>query len=314
MAGGHGREEAADLATDAVLVAADAADRGQPVRARVALGERLAGVDERADQAHAALARAGHGRQRGDAAVEQDVPEERLRAVVGGVAEGQRGAAERARRAVEGAPPVAAAHVAAVEDAAGHQVERRRVLADDPLDAEGADLGVEAADRRLELALLDRHRDEVVGERGAAAVGDEAVKEAEAVLPAGDPDGDAVARLEHLELAHRAADRVQDAVLDGAGFGGLSGRWGLSVRGRTGRLGLRARGCTRRLRHAAVDFSGVARWLRHPLSDLIYGHRFRDDLYREAPHLLDGARSRGCSGLAGDRMPRPSVRMTVAVL
>ena len=71
------------------------------------------------------------------------------------------------------------------------------------------DVTRERRDGRGELALLDGDGDDVVGERRPRPHRDERIEQAQAVLAAGDADGDAIARPQHREPAHRPADRFE---------------------------------------------------------------------------------------------------------
>src|SRR5688500_11075376 len=102
-------EDVTDLAAHAVLVAAHAADRLETARRRVRPSERLAHERERPDETQRSLARGGHRRQRRDAAVEENIAKERLRAVVGRVAERENVAAELGGQVIERASAMAAA-------------------------------------------------------------------------------------------------------------------------------------------------------------------------------------------------------------
>src|SRR5881628_2825772 len=116
MPGAQRRQKCADLAAHAGLVRARAADGGEPTRPRVRGREIFGDEHQRPHQPQRAPARAGDGRQRRDAPVEEDVAQQRFRAVVGGVSERQRRAAALGGQAIERTPAMAAADVAAVCD------------------------------------------------------------------------------------------------------------------------------------------------------------------------------------------------------
>ncbi len=116
---------------------------------------------------------------------------------------------------------MAAAHVAAVDDPVVDQLEGRRVLDQHPLHAQTPNLLLNVANGNLEFALLDRHRHQVVGKRRPPPVRRQGVEETEAVLSARDAHGNPVARAEHLVLAHRPADGIQDPALDFVSLHGL---------------------------------------------------------------------------------------------
>ena len=210
----HAREKFPDFQANAFLIAAHAAHGQEALRPRVLRRQILRDEHERADEPHRPLSRPRHRRQRGDPAVEEDIPKQRLGAVVGCVAERQHGAPLLGGDPVERPAAVPAAHFAAVDDSVVHQPEGSKVLLQHPRDAEALDLPLQDADRNLEFALLDRHRHQVVGKRRPPPVRRQGVQETEAVLAAGDAHGNPVARAEHLVLAHRPADGVQDPALD----------------------------------------------------------------------------------------------------
>src|SRR2546423_14019900 len=111
MALAQARQERADLAPHALLLAAHAPDRGEAERPRVRRRQILRHERERADEAQPALARTRDRRQRRDAAVEENVAQQRLGAVVRRVAQGEDGRAELARDRVQRAATVTAADV-----------------------------------------------------------------------------------------------------------------------------------------------------------------------------------------------------------
>src|SRR5687768_17754419 len=104
---------------------------------------------------------------------------------------------------------MSAAHVAAVGDAVAHEAQRGGVVAYDPFHAEVPDLALEAADGRLELALLDGDGHELVGERRATAVRYERVEQTEAVLAPRHTDGDPLAGAQHRKVAHGPPDEIE---------------------------------------------------------------------------------------------------------
>ena len=228
----HAGEKLPDLPTDALLVGADAADREEALRPGVLRRQVLRHEHERADEPHRPLTRRRYRRQRGDPAVEEDVAQQRLGAVVGGVAERQHGALLLGGDPVEQAPAVAAAHVAAVDDPAVHQPEGGEVLLQHPRNAQAPNLPLNLPNGNLEFTLLDRHRHQVVAKGRPPPVRRQGVQETEAVLAARDAHRDPVARAQHLELAHRPADRVQDPALDFVSFHRLPSQRPVNLGGR----------------------------------------------------------------------------------
>src|SRR3990172_123515 len=107
---------------------------------------------------------------------------------MGGVAEGEKETGELGGGAVERAPAVAAADIAAMGDPVGHEPERPAVLPQLPRDSDGPDLPLDGADRHRELALLEGDCDDVVGEGRPAPIGRQRVEQAEAVLAPGHAD------------------------------------------------------------------------------------------------------------------------------
>lgn len=210
----HVREKFPDVPPNAFLTAAHAAHGQEALRPGVLRRQVLRHEYERADEPHRSLSRRRHRGQRGDPPVEEDAPQQRLGAVVGRVAKRQYGAPLLGGDPVERPAAVAAAHLAAVDDPAVHQPEGGEVLLHHPRDAEALDLPLESANRNLEFPLLDRHRHQVVGKRRPPPVRRKGVQETEAVLAARDAHRDPVARSEHLVLAHRPADGIQDPALD----------------------------------------------------------------------------------------------------
>ena len=210
MALAQPREEVTNLTPHTVALAADAADGRQPHGPRVGAGQVFGHQGERANQSKTALARARDRRQRRDPAVEENVPEQRLGAVVGGVTEGQNRAPELGDHGVERATAVAAADVAAVRHATRDEGQRARIVAPDPRDAELTQARTERLDRRCELSLLDRDGDELVRKRRPPTVSGQRVHEAPTVLPAGHPHRDPIAGLEHRKASQRLPDPVED--------------------------------------------------------------------------------------------------------
>src|SRR5262245_5113130 len=109
---------------------------------------------------------------------------------------------------------MAAADVAAVGDIAGDEPQGRLVVADHPFDAELSHHSFQPTNRRLELALLDGDREQLVRERRAPSIADQGVEEAQAVLTARQADGDSSTGAEHREAAHGPPDGVEHTALE----------------------------------------------------------------------------------------------------
>src|SRR5688572_1151861 len=117
MAGLHVIQKYPDLFPDTFLFAAHTAYRKKTLGTRVLRGKIFGDIDQRPDQPETALLRLGHGRKRGDAAVEKNIAQQRFRTIVRGMTEREDTAAQLRSNLIQVAPAMPAADVAAMRDA-----------------------------------------------------------------------------------------------------------------------------------------------------------------------------------------------------
>ena len=122
----------------------------------VSAGDFLRDVDKRADEAEIALAGPGDGRQRAEAAGEEDVAEEGFAEIVGGVAEGDDVGVKAAGDLVDGAAAEAAAEVATVIGLLFEEAEGGVVGVAGPCDAETLDIFADGLRRGRGTCLVRR--------------------------------------------------------------------------------------------------------------------------------------------------------------
>src|SRR5436190_13669636 len=175
----HRIDELANLLPYAFLLPANTGNRQETLNAGVFRGEIFGNVSQWADQSQITFPGFRNRRQRRDAAVEENVAKQRLRTIVGGVAQRENGAIQLRRNVVEMIAAVPAAHIAAVRDVLLDEFQCLRVLANHPFDAKTANTLAQRFDRALELALLHRDSDELVRKGRSFLIGDERVKQRE---------------------------------------------------------------------------------------------------------------------------------------
>src|SRR5437867_7321694 len=107
-------------------------------------------------------------------------------------------------------PAVPAAYIAPVGYVLSNQPQRCTIFAQYPFDAKIPDLFLECQDRKFELALIQRDRDQLVSKWRTLLICYKRVEKRQAILASGHADGDAVAGTQHGKPSHGAPHRVED--------------------------------------------------------------------------------------------------------
>ena len=149
-----------------------------------------------------------------DTPVEQNIPQQRFRTVVGRMAQSQRIASQFRCDLIEGTPPVPTADIASVFNAILHQTQRSGFVPHNPVDTHLAQRLPELFNGFCELPLFNGHRHDFKIKRRTPTVRSERMYETQTVLSSGHADPNAVSAPKHLEPAHGTADTIEDFSFD----------------------------------------------------------------------------------------------------